>query len=258
MGLFDDGLEKIYTEQLEYQTLALTVIAEDIRKCKPDMFLKYKCFFVPNKDYMTWAFGKGILDSNLGFYREIGGELVCNYVGRMCIPFFNFEEKVAGFIGYSDGSADKDNPKFIKYLYPHKNYFNKSNFVFMRKDEYLKARRKKLCICVDGVIDKIHLSQIGADNSMSLLGTAISQEQSFYLRDIGRAVVAPDNDSAGTYLTKQIIKLLGNNNVWVLKQGEFKDIDDFLKKEGNVEIFNKVVADIERGIVPAGSVYLRG
>ena len=229
--IFNNLPKKIYEEDYEFQMEMLNTISKDIRKLpSSNTFLKNNMFFVPSDDYLPNLVGEYIKDESLGLYKRED----CLGKFKLWIPVYDFNDDIVGFAWYSDGSIEKElEITHIKYRM-QVGTFIKNRFLNIRRETYLQAIREKyLCIC-DGFMDKYHLEEIGL-LSTSTYGSDFSVYRSFFLSFIETLFVFMDNDEAGFKLVNQIKELEPECRIIVVKQAYGKDIDDFLKVEGNAQ-----------------------
>jgi len=94
------------------------------------------------------------------------------------------------------------------------------------------------------------LHQAGFDCAVASCGTALTDEQARLIAKYAdEAVIAYDSDEAGTKATKKAITILERHElkVKVLRMGDSKDPDEFIKKHG-AEAFNTLIERSENHI----------
>lgn len=135
----------------------------------------------------------------------------------------------------ADSSKDNshnssDNSNVLKTLPKYK----ESSIVLMDKSKFFicplglkKSIDDEYIILVDGVFDSISLAQEGY-NSISILGSTISEYNRFILSLVKNVYVAYDNDGAGRRLYESLKRI--HSNVYSITQSKCKDIDDFIKQ----------------------------
>ena len=224
MGMFECGIDRIYYEDFNSQKIFLEYIAKNIRKMPVEEFYKRRMFFVPNDEYLLYYFGNEILSSKLGIY---GDNNYCKYYKRLIIPIPNFNNEIVGFCGYDNGE-DVEDDNFIKYLYPPRSALKKERYLFLSRDEYVKAIQEDYIIIVDGMFDKIALNMIGL-NAASIMSSSISEYHKEYLRAIKHIIVFHDIDQAGFELFAAVKKAFPN--AIAIHQTDEWDADDYLKRE---------------------------
>lgn len=129
-----------------------------------------------------------------------------------------------------DLDSYSDNKKVLKTLPRYK----ESSISLMDKSKFFicplglkKAIDDEYIILVDGVFDSISLAQEGY-NSISILGSTISEYTRFILSLVKNVYVAYDNDGAGRRLYESLKRVHGS--VYSITQSKCKDIDDFIKE----------------------------
>jgi DNA primase len=120
-------------------------------------------------------------------------------------------------------------------------YVNSTNTpVFQKGDNlfainFAKNTKKKYMILCEGNIDAVMLHQAGFDNTVAILGTALTPVQArllrFYCEEV---VIAYDSDAAGVNATVKAINLLNREgiNARVLQLGEANDPDEYIRRFG--------------------------
>lgn len=230
MAFFEDGIKKIWTEDIEYQTAALNGILEHIRGVQGDardrLFEYMKSdgmFYVPSDIYMSEIFGDTIMEFNNGLYI---GE-ACKLCFRLAMPVRLLDNTIVGFIGYSNqDDFNEDNPAFVKYLYPPKYILQKSRYMYITRTEFEKALAEDYICIVDGLFDQKALAANGV-NAVSLCGSAVTEYHKLYLDTIKHKVIIADNDAAGRKMAADL------KRIWPtaveIYQDRSKDIDSYIR-----------------------------
>lgn len=219
-----EGIKRIWTEDEETQNIAVLEIGRDIRHydyLTDEQIIKLfrddmNSFYVPNDGYISHFFDVELTDFKYGIYK--GEE--CNYYQRLVFPIYGLNDKVTALCAYAN---DVD----PKYIYSPKTIWEKGRHMYLTKEQFLKAIKDDYLIIVDGIFDAVSLRQQGY-NAVSLMGGEFTEWHRYYFSFIKKLIVFPDNDNAGNTLAFKVSK--AHNNVTIVKQGESKDIDDFLKK----------------------------
>lgn len=239
-NVLTEGIKSVWEKDEEVQTGYLRAVVEGIRKntgedaTKMVEYLKnLGAFFVPNDEYLLYHFGPQIKSFEFGCYK---GEY-CTIYQSLAIPLRFLDEKLIGFVGYDNGNYAEDPNTTIKYLYPPKHVWDKSRFMFVEREEMLKAIEDGYIFIVDGIFDKIKLQTLGY-NAVSLCGSALTKWHESYLSVIKHKIVLPDNDSAGTKLSSWCRKRL--KGCIEFKQGDEWDVDDWLKTEEGKLMFENL------------------
>ncbi len=153
------------------------------------------------------------------------------YNDRIMFPLYDTQGRVVGYSGriYTDGKENK--------------YVNTKETPIFKKGECLyhyhiakeEARIKKSVIVMEGFMDVIRASTIGINNTIALMGTALTQEQINLIKRLSNNIIlCLDGDSAGK-------KAAYKNGELFMKEGiEVKivtlpnddDPDSYILKEG--------------------------
>ena len=161
------------------------------------------------------------------------------YKDRIMFPLFDIAGKVVGFSGriYKDSSESKyvntkETPIFIKgeQLY---NYHIAKEAV----------RLNKYLIVMEGFMDVIRASTIGLDNSIALMGTALTHEQMKLIKRLSTNIVlCLDGDKPGQNAAYKIGEefLKENIEVKVVTLPNDDDPDSFILKEGKTRFLSYI------------------
>lgn len=233
----ETGVRSVWQTDTEYQRACLEGIIRNVRKVPNEEIVQMHAnylqsqgaFYVHNDTYMVERFGDYITDPDLGLYRYNR----CTLVGRLAIPLRYMDDSVRGFVGYSKKPSDfPDDESFIKYLYPPKDAFDKSRYMYMTAEEYKQALADGYVCIVDGIFDKIILQCLGI-NTVSLCGSALTKWHTRYLNFIKHKIVIADNDIAGRNLASKC-KYFLTDCVEII-QSEEGDIDAFLRTDSALQ-----------------------
>ena len=244
----ENGLNRIHDEDSESQRHFITVIVSDrfsefktsscnndkMIKMTVDYLLNLKCFFVPNNDYMTFYFGKDVVDSSVDCYNGFG---TCKWLGHLVFPIRGALGFLEGFTGYNplnrtisfDNKVNNSEEVVPpKYEISSSRVFDKNTHLFI-PNGYRKMLEDDYAIVVDGVFDGI---SVGAQNynSVVVLGSYLNDKMLFPLSMVSKIFVPFDNDEAGLKLFSSIKKALPR--AVAIKQGITKDLDNYFKIKG--------------------------
>lgn len=198
-----------------------------------------KMFYVPHDEYLIEKVGVHVKDARYGLYRGT----FCTLNSRLAIPLRVLDDTVIGYIGYTNqNDFHTDDASFIKYLYPSKTLFKKSNYLYITKAEYLKALREGYICIVDGIFDKRRLQSLGI-NACSLCGSTLTKNQAVYLEMIKHKVVIADNDDAGRKMAQACKRYL--SNCVEIRQSDTNDIDDFLRRPENITKVKDLIEEMK-------------
>lgn len=140
---------------------------------------------------------------------------------------------------------DITNKSEAKYL------ISKNSSIFNKSESYfgnIKNPNEPAYI-TEGTFDAISVEKyLNKENSISFLGTQISEEQIKFLKyekQINNIVLIPDNDNAGYKAIDDLAKLLFKNkmSVFVSKINfkNYKDVNEVISKEiGNIKDYEKM------------------
>lgn len=186
---------------------------------------------------------KSINDSTLVYFGE-KGKSDFYYDERVIFPITDEDNRVIAFSGRTVGNSDKK-------------YSNSKNSPIFVKSEnlfglqYAKNTKKDFFIMCEGNLDCISLHQAGYDNTIAILGLALSEIQINKIKKYKRKVyLALDNDSSGIEgMMKYATELIKNKiSVYVIDLSPVKDPDEFINKFGNEE-FDKKIANAKEYVV---------
>ena len=134
------------------------------------------------------------------FIKNKKGEIFGRFSNRITFPIFDYDEKIVGF-----GGRTINNSK-IKYINSQESqFFKKSEILFGLKQNLDFIRAEKEIFLVEGYLDVIKLHEFQIKNSVSSLGTTLSENQlkkMWYYTDI--PFVCFDGDQAGVNAAKNI------------------------------------------------------
>jgi len=213
------GVDRIWEEDAEFQEVALTAVAEDIRQIDVDILRERKMFYVPNDEYLKHFFGDEVGNRYHGMYQDE----YCLYYKRLMIPLTRMNGDIFGFCGYCNEEVEEG---YIKYLFPPKRVFVKQRYAYITGEEYMSALLDNYIFITDGIFDQIRLSSLGY-NAMALCSSKLTDFHIHFLSFIENKIVLPDTDQAGLDLARYCKRKMKGVTVW--KQGDEWDIDDYLK-----------------------------
>lgn len=229
--IWDKGYKAIMQDESSrgIQEAWVKEAAETLRQIPCEELYKREFIYVPNDTYMIHYFGAEIAEYDYGVYRGDN----CNFYKRLVFPVRAFNGEVAGLGGWANDSQ-------WKYLYTPESCWDKSRYFYIHPDDFAKALDDDYLIIVDGIFDAINLNRVGL-HAVSLMGSNLSNWHRQYLKFFKYVIVIPDNDNAGVHLVKVMKKY--RSDVIVLKQGKYKDVDDYIRvlgESGLIEKFNNL------------------
>ena len=178
-----------------------------------------------------------ILESGLVNKNE-RGQYIDRYRNRLMFPICDARGRVIAFGGRV---LDDSKPKYINS--PENVVYSKGRHLFglnvAKKSKDIKQR----LLIVEGYMDVISLHQRGITNVVAPLGTALTQNQGYLLRNNTEQIVLSfDSDEAGQTAKVRAMEILQNMgcDIRVLQMEGAKDPDEYIIKYGNARFQNLV------------------
>lgn len=183
-----------------------------------------------------------LVDFGLATVRD--NQFVDKFRNRVMFPIIDVRGNVIGFGGRV---MDDSKPKYLNS--PETAAFNKRLNLFALN--FAKNKKSDALILVEGYMDVISLHQVGINNAVATLGTALTEEQARLIARYAKDVVlCYDTDEAGVKATMRAIEIFSKTDVRVkvLSLSGAKDPDEYIKSHGGgSEAFLQAV----KGAVPA-------
>ena len=179
---------------------------------------------------------KEILESGLVNKNE-KGQYIDRYRNRLMFPICDVRGRVIAFGGRV---LDNSKPKYINS--PENVVYSKGRHLFGLNVAKKYDIKKKLLI-VEGYMDVISLHQRGIHNVVASLGTALTQQQGYLLRNsTDQIILSYDSDEAGQTAKIRAMEILQNMgcDLRVLQMEGAKDPDEYVIKYGNARFQNLV------------------
>lgn len=179
---------------------------------------------------------KEILESGLVNKNE-KGQYIDRYRNRLIFPICDVRGRVIAFGGRV---LDDSKPKYINS--PENVVYSKGRHLFGLNVAKKYDIKKKLLI-VEGYMDVISLHQRGIHNVVASLGTALTQQQGYLLRNsTDQIILSYDSDEAGQTAKIRAMEILQNMgcDLRVLQMEGAKDPDEYVIKYGNARFQNLV------------------
>ncbi len=177
---------------------------------------------------------KKISDSelfSLGLVNEYGLEYKDVFIDRIIFPIHDAEGNTVGFTG-----RVYEGEKGPKYLNSKETeIFTKGKVLFNYHRAKEAARKTKKLILVEGNMDAIRMYASGIENTVALMGTALTSDQISLMKRLRVPVVLMfDNDNAGEMATMTNGTILENAGVEleVVRLSGEKDPDEYILKNG--------------------------
>ena len=151
------------------------------------------------------------------------------FEGRIVFPIKNESGGTVAFGGRVIGEGE---PKYINSR--DTKYFSKSRILFMLDRAKGRIKGADVAIIVEGYMDAYALHRSGLDNSVAVLGTALTPHHASRLSGLtGNVVLAFDSDESGKRAVLKSLSVLipRGFDILVVEWPE-KDADDTLRKLG--------------------------
>ncbi len=166
------------------------------------------------------------------------GDLYDRFRGRVMFPIRDRRGRVIGFGGRV---LDDSQPKYLNS--PETPYFQKGKEIYGLYEVLKKKPKPMRFIIVEGYMDVIALHQYGFDNTVAVLGTAVSEMHfNLLFRFASELVFCFDGDAAGSQAAWRAVETVlpvmrdGRQvKIMVLPRGE--DPDSMIRSKG-VDVFS--------------------
>ena len=177
-----------------------------------------------------------ILESGLVNKNE-RGQFIDRYRNRLMFPICDVRGRVIAFGGRV---LDDSKPKYINS--PENVVYSKGRHLYGLNVAKKYDINKRLLI-VEGYMDVISLHQRDIHNVVASLGTALTQQQGYLLRNnTEQIILSYDSDEAGQTAKVRAMEILQNMgcDIRVLQMEGAKDPDEYVIKYGNARFQNLV------------------
>ena len=177
--------------------------------------------------------------------RNDNGRYIDRYRNRLMFPICDVRGRVIAFGGRV---LDDSKPKYINS--PENIVYSKGRHLF-GLNVAKKYDIKKNLLIVEGYMDVISLHQRGIHNVVASLGTAMTQQQGYLLRNSTEQIILSyDSDEAGLNAKLRALEILQNMgcDIRVLQMEGAKDPDEFVIKYGNARfqaLIDKALSVVE-------------
>lgn len=160
--------------------------------------------YAPNdkkSSFYEYAKNKGyndqvMLDAGLIKRSERNGELYDTFRERIVFPVYSRTGNIIAFSGRHIGITKKEIPKFLNTA--ETELYTKSDCLFGYFQSYRVAKTSSTIVLVEGNPDVIRLHQIGVENAVAPLGTALTSAQINLIKQCAKnVVIIGDTDEAG-------------------------------------------------------------
>lgn len=177
-----------------------------------------------------------ILESGLVNKNE-RGQYIDRYRNRLMFPICDARGRVIAFGGRV---LDDSKPKYINS--PENIVYSKGRHLY-GLNVAKKYDIKKRLLIVEGYMDVVSLHQREIHNVVASLGTALTQQQGYLLRNnTEQIILSYDSDEAGQTAKVRAMEILQNMgcDIRVLQMEGAKDPDEYVIKYGNARFQNLV------------------
>ncbi|MGL5383493.1 MAG: CHC2 zinc finger domain-containing protein [Culicoidibacterales bacterium] len=182
-----------------------------------------------------------ILESGLAHYRE-DGFVRFKMDERASFPIHNPEGEIVAY----NGRQLVENKKTPKYLLTSNSIvFKKSDVLFNYHRAVDEAKKMNCLVVTEGVFDVMRCHDVGIKNSVSLLGSSISDKHIELFKNLNVPIVlALDNDEAGKKAIKTISERLKEEDIQFLVHEiqHGKDLDDALQDSEQLKSFTEMLS----------------
>lgn len=151
---------------------------------------------------------------------------------RWIIPIKDFDGNIINLVGYS---PDVDN----RYLYGTAKYYDRKNDMF-GMENYKTAYELGWAIYVEGITDCMALRSLGFKNVFASCGTMTSDIKMRHLNQLKHGIIfIKDRDRAGETTKHWRVNCCVYLAISI--ETRFKDIDDYINKDYNLETGEKYI-----------------
>jgi DNA primase len=184
---------------------------------------------------------KELLDAGLVQYNRERNQIFDRFRGRIMFPLSDKKGVVRGF--GARGMRDSDKPKYLNSA--DGPAYHKGSQIFAIDHARRPAASKKRVIAVEGYADVLALHDAGFEESVAVMGTAMTEQQAAELaRMAPRVYLALDADEAGRRAALRAAEVLGahrDTETLVIQVPQGKDPDELIKG-GGPEAFEDAIA----------------
>ncbi len=169
-----------------------------------------------------------IIDAWLGGRSQKTGKIFDIFRNRVMFPIIDLRGNIIGFGGRV---LYDSKPKYLNTAQTP--VFDKGSNLFSLN--FAKNSDTKQIILCEGYMDVIALNQVGIENAVATLGTAITPNQARLISHYAdEVIIAYDNDEAGQNAAKKAISHFSDVGLHtrILHMENAKDPDEYIKKFG--------------------------
>lgn len=161
---------------------------------------------------------------------------------RIMFPIFNAIGQIVAF--GSRATAEGQMPKYLNSQ--DSLIFNKRHLLYGLPLARTKVREHNSVFIVEGYMDAIMMHQAGMENTVAVMGVALTED---HLKELGTTNIKNfyllfDQDSAGEMAAKRTLPMLLKHKILPLRVEmlEAKDPDEFMKKNGLMEFQKQITS----------------
>ena len=173
-----------------------------------------------------------LIEAGLASQSEKSKGIYDKFRGRLMFPILDSAGQVVGFGGRILGEGE---PKYLNS--PETPLFSKSKQLYGINRAKRPAAVAKEIFIVEGYTDVIAMHRAGYENTVGVLGTALTPDHARLIKRTGceSVTLILDSDAAGTRAATRAIPILldASLRVKVLPLQNAKDPDEFIKTHGN-------------------------
>ena len=231
---FYEKLKDLYKKELLKNKKSLTYL-KDKRKLSEEEILKFEFGYSPPNSKLPITVAKELnfslemlMRTGVVFRTAKGVKDI--FEDRIIIPIKN---ESGNTIAFGGRILDEGEPKYINSK--DTKYFSKSRTLFLLDIAKGYIRRVDMVIVTEGYFDAIALHRAGFENTVAVLGTALTQQHAMRLSNLSKNIIlAFDSDEAGKRAAIRSIEVLLSRgfDILVVDYGDYKDADSLYTKEG--------------------------
>lgn len=178
--------------------------------------------------------------AGLVIQRDNGTGFFDRFRGRVMFPLYDDHGTIVGFSGRVLEKTEKD----AKYLNsPETPIFEKGRLLYNFHRARLNARKKGNVIVFEGFMDTLSADRNGIENTVAVMGTALSDTQLIKLKRITNdLIICCDGDNAGWEASKRFAELVMHKgfSLKVAVLPNKMDPDDYISENG-IEAFQEKI-----------------
>lgn len=216
------------------------------RKLAADSVTAYALGFAPKGNallqYLSSIKENSSREEALAMAKELGmigtnesGEFYDKFRERIMFPIWDQHAKLTGFSSRAVYDWQK-----AKYMNSSDSFvFNKGNILFGLHKAKAHIREKDFVLLVEGHMDLIIMHQFGFNNSIAIMGTALTENSIQTLARFSRNFyMGLDSDNAGFNATMRVLPLLLKNEIHCkyVSYAPYKDPDELIQALGTIEL----------------------